>query len=410
MAPQDEILGFWDRLLRDSDGLRRPVALETPLSTPLLSERDFRAIIQNFGSTGSHEEPRLRAYVAGRHCERLAARVRSESPGPREPLEDWLSRLSDGASAGLVINEAERWSDAVACRIARFVQPLLRTFCFPQVAVELALFIGDYGYTPFGAHRDPDHHRTLHFHVGPRPKRFIVWDTAVYEQLTGRASNYYDPGSIAAHGTTYDVSSGDVFLLPPHNFHVGNTLGFSMDAAVILSKVTKTQALREAGDQALRRLIAAEDDRSSTTFEAEPADYLTAHVASETTMQAWLEQAVEEFSLLRASNAGLRFPGFVRGAVEAEALSRNAVQLTSPFRILTRTLGASLILYARHHRIQLRHAPALTDLVALLDSGQIFRVADLARRFEAHLDHDALIGLIGRLVEIGAVAMKEVPT
>jgi hypothetical protein len=373
----------------------------------LLTELDFREILQSLGSDGIVAEPRIRAYVDGRHCDRLEALVRREPPRPDEPLEDWLSRLSGSAGSGLVINEAERWSDAVARRIARFVQPILQKFCSPQIAVEVALFIGDYGYTPFGAHRDRDWHRSLHFHVGPHPKRFVVWDVAVYEALTGQSSNHHDPGAIASHGVAYDVTSGDVFLLPPHNFHVGKTLGFSMDAAIILTKVTKKQALREAGEQALERLIDAEEDLSSSAFEAEPADYLTAHVAPEKSVQAWIDQAVEEFSLLRASNAGLRFPGFGRHPVEADALSRTAVQLTSPFRIHARTQGASLTLYARHRRIQLRHSLALTELVSLLDSGRVFRVADLARRFEEHLSGDALVGLISRLVEIGAVTVEE---
>lgn len=309
MEPQDELPDLWDRLLRDSVGLRQPVVLRAPLSAPLLSELDFREILHELGSDGAGTEPRIRAYVGGRHCDRLVELVRREPPPRDEPLEGWLARLSGDARAGLVINEAERWSDAVARRVARFVEPVLRRFRSPQIAVEVALFIGDYGYTPFGAHRDDDHHRTLHFHVGPRPKRFVVWDLASYQALTGRSSNHHDPGAIVSHGTSHDVTSGDLFLLPPHNFHVGQTLGFSMDAAIILSKVTRRQGLREAGEQALRRLIAAEEDRSSTAFEAEPADYLAAAVAAERSLRGWIDEAVEELSLLRASNAGLRFPG-----------------------------------------------------------------------------------------------------
>jgi hypothetical protein len=407
VEPQEALPDLWDRLLRDSDGLRRPVVLRAPLSTPLLSEIDFREILRSLGSEGIGAEPRIRAYVGGRHCDRLAALVRREPPRLQEPIEEWLARLSGEASAGLVINEAERWSDAVARRVARFVQPVLRRFWSPQIAVEVALFVGDYGYTPFGAHRDDDRHRSLHFHVGPCPKRFIVWDMAAYQALTGQSSNHLDPGAIASHGTPYEVASGDVFLLPPHNFHVGQTLGFSMDAAIILSKVTKKQALREAGEQALARLIAAEDDRSSSDFDAEPADYQTAHVAPETSLHGWMAEAVEELSLLRDSNAGLRFPGFVRHPVEADALTRAAVQLASPFRLHTRTRGASMTVYARHHRIQLRRSSAVSEMISLLDSGRAFRVADLARRFEQHLGGDAVIGLVSRLLEIGAVTVEE---
>jgi hypothetical protein len=342
----------------------------------------------------------LRIYIDGmlspRHEERLLdARMR-----PNESFRSWLERALREPTFGVVVNGAERWTDSLSRKVISIFGPLIDHWGIPATSVELTLFIGNYGYTPFGVHVDDPYTHVFHFHLGPGAKRMTLLAPDVFLKLSGSRKRCFDFDRLLVQGEPYDIEAGDVYLLPPHYYHVGFTDGFSIGVAVAIGRYPAS-ALHA---RATRQAIAGEQ------FERLVGSVLGGASAGENPSQAadlsfaaWLEAIYEEFIASELSRRSLKYAPARR---EPTIGIDRIVQADPDFPIEIIARGERLVLYVRGHRLELARHADLVRLLDLLAVPQPIRVRELCTRFDATLEADAILRLLGELEACGGLLVS----
>ena len=377
---------FWSKLLEDSQGLREPCHYPGFfLDTPALTEEDLADVLR---SAATAPDLMLRTYLDGGNRADAQETVVCDPPGPGETLPRWAQRLFGDRRFGIVINGAERVSEHLARRSAQLLEPFFSVHGMPYGGIDVAFFVGNYGYTPFGIHID-DRTHVLHSHLGPGTKAMSLWEPEVFHAHVGAREDCFDPDPLLAHGKTFQIRPGDLFYLPARYFHVGNTPDFSVALAVSFIELSDRELADLSLAEELERLQVECKERlpwlSADGQDARGAEHLALEPLLRTTAglpaRAFLRRAALRYRAGLFSNHGLRGAPLPRPRAPSDLAGRN-LRRVSPFRLSLEEAfdpGAPPTVRARRCRVpfgSLPGAAALVDRVNRLEGEAVLSTSD----------------------------------
>lgn len=322
---------MWRELYEQSSGLRGPLHSRSAYSPPV----NFSLVSSIFEGArlapGSVKLNYFRGYVEGREDYRLAERFIEQDLSPGS-IAATIARLLGARSPmfgdrpGLVVNGGLQWSESVQQCLAAEAEALAEV-SNDFFTLDLTLFIGSYGATPFGAHIDDTSHRTILFNLGPSDKLIKIWNRAAVESQFGMVRNIYDFDSIRADASTFRLAPGDSFVLPSTEFHVGINQDVSTTAAIVINY---------PGEGTLAD--------SELAFHRPELDRLGgAHPLVEQNVRGLAEMA----RLRHISNCRLRYP-LTRRQTQLTKLKRSSIlSLVPPFSHRVFSLNKAEMIYSR---------------------------------------------------------------
>lgn len=393
---------LWDLLAERTAGFNEPYCLSGPLAEPLCRPEDLTQIIRGLADDDFALASRmLDVTVEGDHRPELKSLVIDDPPKPGEELEGWARRVFDGRRFSVMVNAAERWSEPLVRAAAEFFAPARAAYGIPQQSYRISLFIGDYGFTPSGVHRDIGRdERVVHYNVGPGPKTFHSWPVELYRRLTGGTRPMHRPELILDEATSHTLEPGDVMLLDVSRYHVGQSDELAATVGLEMSKIPAKAVLKEAAATALTgQLSTRPEPVQGTAFEPEPCDYTDLGWVGlpETDVGSWLQDAVAGYIERQRSNLGFTAVPAPLFVVDEDEVREGFVRLARPFPLVFREHADHGELFVRgvRLRVPLGDTPAL---VQELDSGRELAVADLARRYGR--DPDVVVRLLAILLRL----------
>ncbi|MEO1198397.1 MAG: hypothetical protein AAFX39_04055 [Pseudomonadota bacterium] len=396
---------FWRAMDAESKGFDQPAVLRRPFTSPPVDESDVREIFHTLSKTpGEAKLVAVRVYIDGRLCHESGSRLIDHPPRPDETLEAWSQRVLDQEKIGIFVGNAAYWSEQLARKCANLVQPLLSRYAPPHIGFDSAIFIGNYGYTPVGAHVDNPHHRILHFQLGPNKKQFIFWDNDVFFERTGSRTGSFDFEGIIKDADVLEISAGDAILIPSRIIHVAGTCGFSVAVSLVMSRNTRRMVLSEALKTDLVSLAETPEDDSDPDFlHREAIDFGDIQVVDGgSKAQDWLADIMNDYQLLKASNCSLHSAPSENRNVP-EDLDQSTVQLVKPFPILMREQADKTGLFVRQRRFFVSPNAGVSRLVDRLNSGRPSAVAELHRDLSAEMEPDTLLQILKQLIRFRAI-------
>lgn len=211
---------LWQALATTADARLPPVFLPGAVDTLGLNMGDVCEIFSHLpGDPEVKRQPYLRTYVDGQMIPALERKIWQTPICANQPFDAWFNRIFEHRRSGLIVNGAERWGLSASHKLARWLMPRLETEDPLRFCLQIILFAGDYGFTPFGVHRDEPCASVLHFNLGPHAK-----DVYIFERETNQRS----PPNIR-DATRYCIQPGDGFVLPANYAHIGDAAKFSVD-------------------------------------------------------------------------------------------------------------------------------------------------------------------------------------
>lgn len=397
---------FWRRFQSAPTTQQDAVHIRQAFTAKDFYASDVIAVLRALGDDVEASSAAMRVYVEGSQSYALADRVIHDPPGQSENLEEWSVRISEGRTFGLILNYVEQWNDDLSRKLALFLRPLHEDNAIEQHTFEVNLFIGNYGYTPFGAHWDDRYASIIHFHLGPNPKTITLWSPARYKQITGSERSHFQPEMIVKFGRSYRLNSGDLFLLPPNYFHVGLTKNFSVGIAVVVSPQNPNRILEAALAAASEELARKFRFSSSATFKQGMTRTRRAISQSREPLPGWMTASVDRYLVQQRSLLG--FCTKPRERAGRLRITRNKrVALSVPFKICSLKKSDTLHLFVRGVEITLRANSAVEDLVRRINSGDVLLVKDLIARYSEQLEEKAILHLISLVYKYRAVDIAE---
>jgi len=324
---------MWSELAQRTNGLRGPHLFSPPYPAPI-DFHEISLILQGArDALGSTKLNFFRAYVEGREDYDLARRFLQLEDLSDRRIEDTISQVfhpqdgSYGKNAGLIVNGGLQWSHSAHECLESHAEALRKT-ASGSITLDVTLFIGSYGATPFGAHIDDSTHRTIIFNLGPGIKELKIWPRQAIENKFGLVRNIIYVTKIHVASSKFIIRPGDAFVLPADEFHVAYNYEVSTAAALVLDHVSNTRL-------AEREMLMLRHD----LHEMEPISEI---------WQLKLERLATMGHARSRSNGYLRYaPPKIMPAIQD--LRRSSVIRIDPrWPVITEQVGSSTLVYARN--------------------------------------------------------------
>lgn len=316
------------------------------------SKEEWETIVKGIFSDIHHNaretlSEQYRVYINGNLSYKAYDTLLRSSPSNKIKLEEWLSHILCAEQYGVVINDVEKWSDELAELALTSVAKIRTALGENNTRISLSLIIGNYGFTPFGVHLDDPYSSTIHFHFGPGDKLMHLWDNNIFLKQKGMEIRYH-PEKINGSATTFSIESGDVFVLPPHFWHIGENPDFSIGLTVTLTTET---------DESLTEISIA---RSLSELSAQ----------NDITVTNWRKEIVSLFRLSIESHRGLATPVKLF-KTEFSIDNTRHLKLSNHFPLLIKTVSNRPYLFFRGHKILLKDSELMFSMKKLLEQQKL---------------------------------------
>jgi hypothetical protein len=339
---------MWADLYERTSGLRGPLLFSPPFPLPVTFD-EIAAILKGArDAPGSTKLNYFRGYVEGREDYDLARRFLQSENLESDHIVATISQAFDlnqghyGKRAGLIVNGGLRWSHEVHERLTPHAEAF-RALSPGTVTVDVTLFIGAYGSTPFGAHVDDSTHRTIIFNLGPRDKDVSIWPRDAVEAQFGPVRNIMDPSTIHVRPTSFSMRSGDALVLPSDEFHVAYNNEVSTAVAIVIDNVSDSRL-------AERELALQRSDLDESGLTGDFGQLTLARLAAMGRQRA-------------RSNGGLRYPPPSHPAPTHGLQRHSMLRVDSRWPILVERVGSFAVIYARGRHLRTRSMEGAVEML-----------------------------------------------
>lgn len=374
----------WRRLIDASANLTTPALLPRFFPQPPIDETEVLAAFRRVCAVHDGQlMSTLRVYQGGRR-EDLEYALFATPPVPGDTLRTWQRRLAGASPTAIILNRAERWSAAIGTLGAQLNHGLSGGDPSKLLTVEAVLFLGDYGYSPFGVHADKDPTKVVHIPLTAAAKSLFTWPVGIFERATGGRTPCFDPEPLIPLADRHCYRGGDLFFLPATLFHVGHSPHMTATLAFVLTPRIPPLPLDGAA-AALANHVGA-DWPDAPSARALPLDDVLAMTREHRDMQ---------FTSSLGLSASLEYEadGSIDGVDRPFAI-------IAPFQIVVQR-SRGLIVHVRGTSFALlpgisdMHVEELCALFAVLNTGE-----SLTLRLARHVAPNISIGALERILSL----------
>ncbi|MEL6717264.1 MAG: hypothetical protein AAFP82_00960 [Bacteroidota bacterium] len=399
MIDSINISNFWQKLDRDSKSYEQAVHYPSYFKSPFCTIAEIKEVLYNWCySDLEYVKGTSRVYINGGMSYAHSRLFYQNPPNENDTLKSYHQRIFGNQKAGIFIDQIERFHDTLAQRVAKFVQPLADQLGFPHFTCTLSLLMGNYGETPFGIHYDFLGGRTFHL-ILEGQKEMQSWQREEVYQITGQKNrNFYwtDKEKLMKYGQKYSLCKGDLFFLPIHTYHIGNSSEFNVDFCITIINEDNPKVVKESLRRYSHQL--GEAFHSSTP----ESDFEHHHLSIPDPHQSiTLSDLIEDYSLRLQSNGGLKYmPQLLPFTGK---LKEKVLQLKNPFKLFYQVKDENLDLYVRGRIIRLYHLPSLITLFDHWNKGKIFHYTDIVNELKNDISEEDIENLLLLIYKYGGL-------
>ncbi|AUH52923.1 hypothetical protein CXB49_20100 [Chromobacterium sp. ATCC 53434] len=377
---------WWRDFIDRTDSLSQPIVIRDLFPAERL---DFytRKVLEVLATVKTTQYG-YRAFVDGRQLgpadmEDLFKKV----PEDDETLEAWAQRAFDGRNFGIILNNSDKFNEALASDVASSLAPFFAEIGHPRGGVQTTIFIGNYDQTPIGIHQDDRGESVLHFHVGPADKTMYVWDKDEYEALL-KDKNWTkkDVEALKPYARAYSFSAGDLYYMPEGTYHLGEQDGLSIGITIWTYCHTDDLLVQNLHQQMLKQIPVKKtpdfhhDNRpldDTSGLDDIVRKYAVTDECKHLNYGDLLRAAYQDWRYGIHSNGGYRNKPMPRADDDkADFQPGDLLRLEAPYRILIRESIATekMYLYVRCEKIEFRYFACLIPFIERINRGEAVRV------------------------------------
>jgi hypothetical protein len=353
-------------LAAQSNGLRDDVVFPG-LANGFVSAADVGVALRSLAAAHPRRQ-RVRTMTNGKIDHALEEHILRHPPEPGQDLASWRAGIA-ASNICIVLNNIELHCPQLVAHVAPVMAALAAAGHVPAGGVDITTFIGDYGYTPFGIHRDEDTTAIVHFHVGPGDKTLWTWTRAGYRAAAGTDAFTPVPEPLLLTGRAFTLRPGDMMAMNGDGYHIGHSASLSATLGLRLLKLP-------AQDYIARAIAAMHADAPLPPEESfvDFADPSGAGAALPS--EAILKAAPECFAKGLLSNLGFNTRPAKRRARPIQ--QDGAVRVVAPYPLQHAALSErTMWLFCRGYRLAMSPHTRIADALALLNRGETVSVATL---------------------------------
>ncbi len=398
----------WKSLLDNSNNLSKPTQAKQLVSTNDISEIKLLLIKVLKGFLAKEDlHVGLKTYINNELRNDVIEKMIANPPNLEHSLEDWSQQIFGDQKFGMVLIGLEEYSNSFAEKAATIVRPLLEISGLPLDGLSFLFFMGNYGFTPFGIHKESTGEDGILFHLGPENKEFYTWDDPKYNSIEHNSEVFHNVSEMLTEGKAYELEPGDAMVIPHYVYHIGNTPKFSLSFVLDYVNPPKdrfeNEIIKETAKEALLNHVEYQKPIKLNTSQSDLNDVLDFH-----SIQKKIEIALTRKILGLKSNGGIRRISNKTHAriPQIETFSIRGKEVF-PIHIDLPNTKETLI-FARGHRIVLKNHPMLPQLIRQLNKLEYITITSIRELMEPIWDLVEVYSFIQELLSVEAIITDDI--
>lgn len=393
----------WKSLLDDSNNLNKPTQAKQLISTKDITEINLLLIKVLRGFLAKEDlHVGLKTYINNELRNDLIEKMVANPPCLEHSFEDWSQQIFGNQKFGMILIGLEEYSNSFAEKAATIVRPLLENAGLPLDGLSFLFFMGNYGFTPFGVHKESTGEDGILFHLGPENKEFYTWDDPKYNSIEHNSEVFHNVSEMLTEGKVFELEPGDAMVIPHYVYHIGNTPKFSLSFVLDYVNPPKdrfeNELLKETAEEVLLNHVEYEKPIKLNAPQSVLNDVLDLH-----SIQKKMEITLARKILGLKSNGGIRrISNKTRARIPSmEAFSIKGKEIFPIYLDIQDT--KETLIFARGHRIVLKNHPMLPQLIGQLNKVEYITLTSIRQLMEPIWDLVEVYGLIQKLLSVEAI-------
>jgi len=388
---------IWEKLCHESSSLTRPVMAEGLIPENQIEEFKslLLSIIREFLRKGDLHLG-LKTYIDNIQRQEIPEIMASKLPQQDETLENWAYSIFGDQKFGVILNYLEEYSNEFSEKVAILIKPLLEKAGLPLEGISFLFFMGNYGFTPFGIHKENVGEEGILFHLGPGEKQFYTWDKPEYNVIEHNSQIFRNIDEMLPESVCYNLKPGNAMFIPHQVFHVADTpefsISFVMDYINPPMDRFENELLKAANEE---NIILQNNYQSPLKSSSKPTEW--SQNLNQDSLQKKLEIALRRHILSLKSNGGIKRKSKINNSAHLPN-GDFLIKGKSIFPIqFDKQLDGSFLLFARGHRIKSKDHPKLSLIIHGLNNGESFDLNTIQNLLLPDWDMVDIFSLIAEL-------------
>ncbi|WP_153398878.1 hypothetical protein [Chryseobacterium vaccae] len=419
---------WWNMFLDKSENLTKTLVLKNVFSnedSDLLSN-EILTVIKHLCRLRTNKYG-YRAFIDGKKTdEETLNYIFDNPPLDGEDVTDYAERVFSNKEFGMIINGCEKFSDPLSRKLLKLIAPLLEKKGIPLTGLSVHTFVGNYGYTPIGIHKDNRGENVIHFHLGPGGKEMYNWTDEVYEEINGKEKNEDKKfEELIPYAEKYPFEKGDIYFMPWNKYHLGKTNGLSIGVTLWFNNPPRIK-LFESIISSLSKQYMIPDEKTQEILEP------TKDVYGQESFQEIMDLFKDEenlfdlpfLDLLKLLHDDLKLALFSNAGWKTRTISlsdeslydvndylileNKTVKLVEPFKIYYRksTNNSEIIIFARGSKLKFRYDKGIEAMLDLLNSGKKLNTVELLKALPEQWPASAGLYILSLLYDKRAIELS----
>lgn len=211
----------WEHFLVDTDNFKKPI-IKKNIFTKEIEELKGLVFVALKNMTNEDLSP-YGIWLNGENKNDLKEEI-AKGINDYDDIDSFSNTFFEDYEFGMVAHHTNAYCENLAIKMYEKLLPLYESLGVGIKGVDLNLFLGNYGWTPFGIHQDGTGENVIHFHLGPANKKMYLWSPDVYSKIENESLET----KIEKAEYIFDIAPGDLFFMPHGYFHIGYTPEYSI--------------------------------------------------------------------------------------------------------------------------------------------------------------------------------------
>jgi hypothetical protein len=378
----------WKSLYTKTNGLTKPNSIDNLLLAEerIKLEKSIIQVLNSFLDKGETHVG-IKIYVEKVLRNDFVEVMASNRPQKNESLEDWSAKIFGDNKFGVVFNSLESYDNEIGELMCSIVSPLLEHAGLPLGGLSFLFFMGNYGFTPFGIHKEAIGEEGFLFHLGPGEKEFYTWDTEEFNAVAHNTEVFHEVEEMLPSSKKYTLKSSSVMFIPHQVFHIGNSNEFSLSVVMDYINPSKDYLEKELTK-----------DNSNNEIEG--------YVDLES-ISTKFRKALDRRILKLKSNGGLLNPSLLNNKIR---LPNGAFSIKGKevFPIFAQDMGnGNILILARGNEIVARYHNNLKGVLLKLKEGEVLTLQTLKDYLFPEWELCDIYSLVNDLMEVEAIEVMK---
>ncbi len=393
---------IWKTLVDQSNQLKKPTQISQIINTDDIAyiKGLILEIINLFLEKGDYHLG-LKTYINQNLDHQVIFKMIENPPQSNQSIEEWCIQIFGEEKFGMVLNTLEGYHNDFSEMAAKLVSPLLKEAGLPLEGLSFLFFMGNYGFTPFGIHKESRGEEGVLFHLGPGKKTFYTWDTPEYNAVEHYTDAIRNIDEMLPHAQAYELEPGDAMFIPHQVFHIADSSEFSL--SFVMDYINPPT---DKFENKLLQAAAKEDLYLKDDYQTPILSELPSHI-DKTTILEKVDIAYRRQLLELKSNAGIIRPSqFLKNNHLPNGIFKIKGKPIFPL-LLDKHGEDKVIVFARGHRILKPSHKNINSVLKDINNGKVLTTEDLFTKLLPEWDIVEVYSFVGDLLQIDALEVEE---